>query len=60
MNFSKIFLFVVLATLLLAVGQTEAGWLKKLGKKVEKAGQRVFNAAEKALPVATGIKALGK
>nr|UEM41768.1 cecropin A [Anopheles darlingi]UEM41769.1 cecropin A [Anopheles darlingi]UEM41770.1 cecropin A [Anopheles darlingi]UEM41773.1 cecropin A [Anopheles darlingi]UEM41775.1 cecropin A [Anopheles darlingi] len=60
MNFNKIlFLAVILATLLL-VGQTDAGFLKKLGKKIEGAGKRVFNAAEKALPVAVGVKALGK
>ncbi|XP_058127228.1 cecropin-A-like [Anopheles ziemanni] len=58
MNFNKIFVFVLLAALVL-VGQTEAGWLKKLGKKIEGAGKRVFKATEKALPVIAGVKALG-
>nr|ABU80072.1 CEC-A [Anopheles gambiae] len=58
MNFSKIFIFVVLAVLLLC-SKTEAGRLKKLGKKIEGAGKRVFKAAEKALPVVAGVKALG-
>uniref|UniRef100_A0A182PYQ6 CEC-A n=1 Tax=Anopheles epiroticus TaxID=199890 RepID=A0A182PYQ6_9DIPT len=58
MNFTKIFVFLVLAVLLFA-GHTEAGRLKKLGKKIEGAGKRVFKAAEKALPVIAGVKALG-
>nr|2MMM_A Chain A, K cecropin-like peptide [Aedes aegypti] len=36
------------------------GGLKKLGKKLEGAGKRVFKASEKALPVVVGIKAIGK
>ncbi|XP_001846918.2 cecropin-B1 [Culex quinquefasciatus] len=59
MNFNKLFLIVILAALLL-LGQTEAGRLKKLGKKIEKAGKRVFNAAQKGLPVAAGVQALGR
>ncbi|XP_035773329.1 cecropin-C type 1-like [Anopheles albimanus] len=59
MNFNKVLVLVVVAALLL-VGQVDAGFLKKLGKKIEGAGKRVFNAAEKALPVAVGVKALGK
>nr|Q9Y0X9.1 RecName: Full=Cecropin-C type 1; Short=Cecropin-C1; Contains: RecName: Full=Cecropin-C; AltName: Full=AalCecC; Flags: Precursor [Aedes albopictus]AAD37703.1 cecropin [Aedes albopictus]AAK81854.1 antibiotic peptide cecropin C1 [Aedes albopictus] len=59
MNFTKIFVLIAMAALLL-VGQSEAGGLKKLGKKLEGAGKRVFNAAEKALPVVAGAKALGK
>ncbi|KFB39637.1 hypothetical protein ZHAS_00007084 [Anopheles sinensis] len=58
MNFNKIFVFVLLAALVL-LGQTEAGRLKKLGKKIEGVGKRVFKAAEKALPVVAGVKALG-
>ncbi|XP_050099629.1 cecropin-C type 1-like [Anopheles aquasalis] len=59
MNFSKV-LFVVVVAALLLIGQADAGFLKKLGKKIEGAGKRVFNAAEKALPVAVSVKALGK
>ncbi|EDS45065.1 hypothetical protein CpipJ_CPIJ005108 [Culex quinquefasciatus] len=59
MNFNKLFLIVILAALLL-LGQTEAGRLKKLGKKIEKAGKRVFNAVQKGLPVAAGVQALGR
>nr|NP_001395400.1 cecropin-like LOC5579377 precursor [Aedes aegypti]AAK73081.1 cecropin A precursor [Aedes aegypti]AAL85582.1 cecropin A [Aedes aegypti] len=59
MNFTKLFLLIAVAVLLLT-GQSEAGGLKKLGKKLEGAGKRVFNAAEKALPVVAGAKALGK
>nr|P81417.2 RecName: Full=Cecropin-A1; AltName: Full=AalCecA; AltName: Full=Cecropin-A; Flags: Precursor [Aedes albopictus]AAD37701.1 cecropin [Aedes albopictus]AAK81849.1 antibiotic peptide cecropin A1 [Aedes albopictus] len=59
MNFTKLFAIVLLAALVL-LGQTEAGGLKKLGKKLEGVGKRVFKASEKALPVAVGIKALGK
>ncbi|XP_055614417.1 uncharacterized protein LOC129760776 [Uranotaenia lowii] len=59
MNFTKLFTFVVLAALLL-LGQTEAGGLKSLGKKLEGVGKRVFKAAEKALPVVAGYKAVGK
>ncbi|XP_050087634.1 cecropin-A-like [Anopheles aquasalis] len=60
MNFSKLVLFALLIATLLLVGQIEAGRLKKLGKKIEGAGKRVFKAAEKTLPVAVGVKALGK
>uniref|UniRef100_A0AAG5DUS4 Uncharacterized protein n=1 Tax=Anopheles atroparvus TaxID=41427 RepID=A0AAG5DUS4_ANOAO len=59
MNFNKLFVFVLLAALLL-LGQTEAGRLKKLGNKIEGVGKRVFKAAEKALPVVAGVKALGR
>ncbi|EAT32350.1 AAEL015515-PA [Aedes aegypti] len=59
MNFTKLFLLIAVAVLLLT-GQSEAGGLKKLGKKLGGAGKRVFNAAEKALPVVAGAKALGK
>nr|AAF59831.1 cecropin A [Aedes aegypti]AAL85581.1 cecropin A [Aedes aegypti] len=59
MNFTKLFLLIAVAVLLLT-GQSEAGGLKKLGKKLEGAGKRVFNAAEKALPVVAGAKALRK
>ncbi|XP_029711077.1 cecropin-B type 2 [Aedes albopictus] len=60
MNFSKLFALVLLIGLVLLTGQTEAGGLKKLGKKLEGVGKRVFKASEKALPVLTGYKAIGK
>ncbi|EAT48343.1 AAEL000625-PA [Aedes aegypti] len=59
MNFNKLFAIVLLVALVL-LGQTEAGGLKKLGKKLEGVGKRVFKASEKALPVITGYKAVGK
>ncbi|XP_058467370.1 cecropin-A1-like [Malaya genurostris] len=59
MNFKHLFLVVLVAALML-LGQTEAGGLKKLGKKLEGVGKRVFKASEKALPVITGYKAVGK
>ncbi|XP_049820939.1 cecropin-A-like isoform X1 [Aethina tumida] len=49
--------FVIIFTILIVsafFGSTEAGWLKKKLKKVEKAGQRVRDAAEKALPIVSG------
>ncbi|KAF5280562.1 hypothetical protein FQR65_LT00313 [Abscondita terminalis] len=51
MKISVLFV-VVLMCLSAFVGQTEAKW--KGWKKLEKAGKRVFNAAEKALPVVQG------
>ncbi|EDS36060.1 cecropin A [Culex quinquefasciatus] len=59
MNFNKLFVIVLLAALAF-FGQAEAGGLKKFGKKLEGVGKRVFKASEKALPVVTGFKALGK
>jgi len=33
MNFNKIFVFVALI-LMISLGKSEAGWLRKLGKKI--------------------------
>ncbi|EAL41975.2 AGAP006722-PA [Anopheles gambiae str. PEST] len=58
MNVSKLFVIVLLATLLLFGGQAEAGHLKKFGKKLEKVGKNVFHAVEKVVPVLQGIQDL--
>uniref|UniRef100_A0A182N7N9 Uncharacterized protein n=1 Tax=Anopheles dirus TaxID=7168 RepID=A0A182N7N9_9DIPT len=58
MNLSKLFIIVLLATLLLFGGQTEAGHLKKFGKKLEKMGQNVFHAVQKVVPVLQEIQDL--
>lgn len=34
MNFSKIFVFFALVLVAIMMGQSEAGWLKKIGKKI--------------------------
>nr|WOJ43255.1 cecropin [Lasioderma serricorne] len=57
MKISLILVFVI-AVMSAFIDQTEARW--KGWKKIEKAGQRVFKAAEKALPVATGYAAIGR
>ncbi|GLV31545.1 hypothetical protein CBL_07307 [Carabus blaptoides fortunei] len=62
MRFTFVFI-VVLCVLAAFTGQTDAAPRWKGWKKIEKAGQRVFKAAEKALPVATGyaaVAAVGK
>ncbi|KAK4877157.1 hypothetical protein RN001_009663 [Aquatica leii] len=51
MKISVIFV-VILVVLSAFLGQSDAKW--KGLKKIEKAGKRVFNAAEKALPVVQG------
>ncbi|XP_034661905.1 cecropin-A1 isoform X2 [Drosophila subobscura] len=38
MNFYTIFFFVAII-LAIGVGQSDAGWLKKIGKKIERVGQ---------------------
>ncbi|XP_025833989.1 cecropin-B2-like isoform X2 [Agrilus planipennis] len=55
MNFSIIFLMITIIVAAL-LGQGEARW--KGFKKIEKAGKRVFKAAEKGLPVVAGYAAL--
>ncbi|GLV31547.1 hypothetical protein CBL_07309 [Carabus blaptoides fortunei] len=57
MRISLLFFFVLFA-LAAMFGQGEARW--KFGKKLEKIGKNVFNAANKALPVVTGYKNLGR
>ncbi|XP_011211534.2 sarcotoxin-1C [Bactrocera dorsalis] len=51
MNFRAIFIvFAVLVAIF--VGQTEAGWLKKVGKKIERVGQHTRDATIETLDVA--------
>uniref|UniRef100_A0A182QIG8 Uncharacterized protein n=1 Tax=Anopheles farauti TaxID=69004 RepID=A0A182QIG8_9DIPT len=60
MNFTKIFLLVAIAVLVVVGVQPVDGaprW--KFGKRLEKLGRNVFRAAQKALPVIAGYKALG-
>uniref|UniRef100_A0A240SX60 Cecropin n=1 Tax=Glossina pallidipes TaxID=7398 RepID=A0A240SX60_GLOPL len=51
MNFYKIFVFIALI-LALSISQSEAGWLKKIGKKIERVGQNTRDATVKGLEVA--------
>ncbi|XP_062125686.1 cecropin-C-like [Drosophila sulfurigaster albostrigata] len=51
MNFYKIFIFVALI-LAISVGQSDAGWLKKLGKKIERIGQHTRDATIQTLGIA--------
>ncbi|TMW52747.1 hypothetical protein DOY81_002197 [Sarcophaga bullata] len=50
-NFNKVFVF--LAVLLVAfMGQSEAGWLRKIGKKIERVGQHTRDATIQTIAVA--------
>ncbi|XP_017846144.1 cecropin-1/3-like [Drosophila busckii] len=53
MNFLKIFIFVALI-LTISLDQSEArrGWLKRLGKKIERFGKNTLNTATKGLGLA--------
>ncbi|EDW53499.1 cecropin-B [Drosophila sechellia] len=51
MNFNKIFVFVALI-LAISLGNTEAGWLRKLGKKIERIGQHTRDASIQVLGIA--------
>ncbi|BFF90081.1 cecropin-C [Drosophila madeirensis] len=51
MNFYKIFVFVALI-LAISVGQSEAGWLKKLGKRLERVGQHTRDATIQVVGIA--------
>ncbi|XP_049306400.1 cecropin-1-like [Bactrocera dorsalis] len=51
MNFNKVFIFLAVMLAIFA-GQTEAGWLKKIGKKVERVGQHTRDAAVQGIAVA--------
>ncbi|XP_017472753.1 PREDICTED: sarcotoxin-1C [Rhagoletis zephyria] len=51
MNFNKVFLFLAVLIAIFA-GQTEAGWLKKIGKKIERVGQHTRDATIQGLGVA--------
>ncbi|XP_017058123.1 sarcotoxin-1C [Drosophila ficusphila] len=50
MNFNKIFVFVVLI-LAISLG-SEAGWLRKLGKKIERIGQHTRDATIQVIGIA--------
>ncbi|CAD6992223.1 unnamed protein product [Ceratitis capitata] len=51
MNFNKV---LVLFAVIFAIfaGQTEAGWLKKIGKKIERVGQHTRDATIQTIGVA--------
>ncbi|XP_053954670.1 cecropin-1 [Anastrepha ludens] len=51
MNFNKVFIFLAVVIAIFA-GQTEAGWLKKIGKKIERVGQHTRDATIQGLAVA--------
>ncbi|KAH8311907.1 hypothetical protein KR044_008551 [Drosophila immigrans] len=51
MNFNKIFVFVALI-LAISLGQSEAGWLKKLSKRIERIGQHTRDATIQTLGIA--------
>ncbi|XP_055853636.1 sarcotoxin-1B-like [Episyrphus balteatus] len=51
MNFSKVFIFVAFVLSVFA-GQTEAGWLKKIGKRLERTVQNVRDATIQTIGVA--------
>ncbi|XP_055375075.1 cecropin-C-like [Condylostylus longicornis] len=51
MNFSKVFVFALIV-LMAVLGQSQAGWLKKTFKPVEKLGQRVRDATVQGIGIA--------
>ncbi|XP_053947428.1 sarcotoxin-1C [Anastrepha ludens] len=51
MNFNKAFIFLAVVIAIFA-GQTEAGWLKKIGKKIERVGQHTRDATIQGLGIA--------
>ncbi|XP_017131036.1 cecropin-C [Drosophila elegans] len=51
MNFNKIFVFVALI-LAITLGHSEAGWLKKLGKRLERIGQHTRDATIQVVGIA--------
>ncbi|XP_073820206.1 sarcotoxin-1A-like [Musca autumnalis] len=51
MQFFNLFIFIALVLAVFA-GQGEAGWLKKVGKKIERVGQNTRDASIQALGVA--------
>ncbi|XP_061388357.1 sarcotoxin-1B-like [Musca vetustissima] len=51
MNFTKLFVFVAFV-LAVFVGQSEAGWLKKIGKKIERVGQHTRDATIQTIGIA--------
>ncbi|XP_005179718.1 sarcotoxin-1D [Musca domestica] len=62
MNFNKLFA-VVLLVLAVCLGQSEAGWLRDFGKRIERVGQhtrdatiQVIGVAQQAANVAATLK----
>ncbi|XP_067633053.1 cecropin-A2-like [Eurosta solidaginis] len=51
MSFNQVSVFLVLSFAIFA-GQTEAGWLKKIGKKIERIGQHTRDATIQGLGIA--------
>nr|WRU48880.1 cecropin [Delia platura] len=51
MNFHKVLIFVALILAVFA-GQSQAGWLKKIGKKIERVGQHTRDATIQGLGIA--------
>ncbi|XP_054736839.1 sarcotoxin-1B [Anastrepha obliqua] len=51
MNFNKVFIFLAVMIAVFA-GQSEAGWLKKIGKKIERVGQHTRDATIQGLGIA--------
>ncbi|XP_016985707.1 cecropin-2-like [Drosophila rhopaloa] len=51
MNFYKIFVFVALI-LAISIGQSDAGLLKKIGKKLERVAQHTRDATLQGLEIA--------
>ncbi|XP_061388367.1 sarcotoxin-1C-like [Musca vetustissima] len=52
MNFNKLFVFIALVLAAVCIGQSEAGWLKKIGKKIERVGQHTRDATIQTIGVA--------
>uniref|UniRef100_A0A8W7NZC4 Uncharacterized protein n=1 Tax=Anopheles atroparvus TaxID=41427 RepID=A0A8W7NZC4_ANOAO len=61
MNFRRLFVLVVLVALVMVGVQPADGAPRRwrFGKRLEKLGRNIFRAAQKALPVIQGYKALG-
>uniref|UniRef100_A0A2Y9D4S4 Uncharacterized protein n=1 Tax=Stomoxys calcitrans TaxID=35570 RepID=A0A2Y9D4S4_STOCA len=51
MNFNKFFILIAFVFAVF-VAQTEAGWLKKLGKQIGRIGQQTWDAAKDVVNVA--------
>uniref|UniRef100_A0A1I8PDU9 Uncharacterized protein n=1 Tax=Stomoxys calcitrans TaxID=35570 RepID=A0A1I8PDU9_STOCA len=51
MNFNGLIILVALV-LAVFIGQGEAGWLKKVGKKIERVGQHTRDAAIQTIGIA--------
>ncbi|KFB41936.1 hypothetical protein ZHAS_00009499 [Anopheles sinensis] len=62
MNFRRLFVVLMVLVALLMVGVPPVDGAPRrwrLGKRLERLGQNLFRAAQKALPVIAGYKALG-